>query len=430
MVRPSFLVIVGVSAIAVALSGCPSTSVSTKPAEPTTKKPSAEKSLVKLPAKPKAGEQAKAQPQTAGKTEPGEEQVAHDVEQAAKKPRDLGPPLVDDPGSLTRLHPKDPVWMDMKNKFVVVQGEACSADCPLEFFATYFGKAYESVVTVNVMPRIVHAGLMRVGAEAGHPARFEPKFSPPTGTEIAIDVRWKDAKGKLQSCPAQQLIRSIKTKKPLDVNWVFAGSIFVTDEETGKESYVADRGDMICVLSSPGAMLDLPMFGAGAIEDRSFEVYKEHMPPAGTPLTLVLKPILSTNPGSKRPPNAAAPAGTQSKHSAAEQRAVAAAETWLALVDRGEYSQAWETSASLLKDRFTRRNFIQIVGDKRKSRGKVTARQLESKEYTTSSPHVPDGQYVALRYKTYFAKKKPAIETVVPMLDKDKKWRVSGYLFE
>ena len=32
-----------------------------------------------------------------------------------------------------------------------------------------------------------------------------------------------------------------------------------------------------------------------------------------------------------------------------------------------------------------------------------------------------------LQYKTSFANKKSATETVTPMLDKDKKWRVSGY---
>ena len=60
----------------------------------------------------------------------------------------------------------------------------------------------------------------------------------------------------------------------------------------------------------------------------------------------------------------------------------------------------------------------------------MTSRQLESRQFTTSMTHAPDGQYVVLRYKTQFANKKPAIETVVPMLDKDKKWRVSGYQFE
>jgi hypothetical protein len=34
---------------------------------------------------------------------------------------------------------------------------------------------------------------------------------------------------------------------------------------------------------------------------------------------------------------------------------------------------------------------------------------------------------VVLKFDTSFANKKVAVETVTPMLDKDGKWRVSGY---
>ncbi|MDD5424515.1 MAG: DUF4019 domain-containing protein [Candidatus Omnitrophica bacterium] len=39
----------------------------------------------------------------------------------------------------------------------------------------------------------------------------------------------------------------------------------------------------------------------------------------------------------------------------------------------------------------------------------------------------PDGEYVILVYKTDFKRKVGAQEIVVPMLDKDGKWRISGY---
>ncbi|MEW6571079.1 MAG: DUF4019 domain-containing protein [Nitrospirota bacterium] len=52
---------------------------------------------------------------------------------------------------------------------------------------------------------------------------------------------------------------------------------------------------------------------------------------------------------------------------------------------------------------------------------------MKSKQYTTSLPGAPDGEYVVLRYKTVFENKKSSIEIVTPMLDKDGKWRVSGY---
>jgi Protein of unknown function (DUF4019) len=45
-------------------------------------------------------------------------------------------------------------------------------------------------------------------------------------------------------------------------------------------------------------------------------------------------------------------------------------------------------------------------------------------------PHTPAGEYVRMQYDTTFEKKKDAVETVVPMLDKDGKWRVSGYFIK
>jgi hypothetical protein len=57
----------------------------------------------------------------------------------------------------------------------------------------------------------------------------------------------------------------------------------------------------------------------------------------------------------------------------------------------------------------------------------MISRQLDSKQYATSLPGLPDGQYVVLQYKTSFANKKSAIETVIPMLEKDKKWRIARY---
>ena len=50
-----------------------------------------------------------------------------------------------------------------------------------------------------------------------------------------------------------------------------------------------------------------------------------------------------------------------------------------------------------------------------------------SKKLHTSLPGAPDGQYVVIQFKSSFTNKKTTIETVTPMLDKDGKWRVSGY---
>ena len=44
-----------------------------------------------------------------------------------------------------------------------------------------------------------------MGAVAGHPARFQPEFVPPTGTEVAIEVRWKDDKGQVKEVVTVQI---------------------------------------------------------------------------------------------------------------------------------------------------------------------------------------------------------------------------------
>jgi hypothetical protein len=122
--------------------------------------------------------------------------------------------------------------------------------------------------------------------------QYQPTFAPPTGTEVEIDVCWKDKDGKRQQARAQEWVRDIKTKQPLGVNWVFAGSVFWEDAATGSKSYLADRGDFITVLNVPTALLDLPIESASALGSRLFEGFAERLPPPGTPVTLILKPKL------------------------------------------------------------------------------------------------------------------------------------------
>jgi hypothetical protein len=207
---------------------------------------------------------------------------------------DLGPPLVDDINDLKKLHAVLPVWIDLKHKQVVLMGQTCRANYPLEFLATYPPRGYESILMVQVKPSLVHAGLLALGAEPGHPARFEPKFEPATGTEVEIEVRWKDKAGKPQRAPAREWVRDVKTKQALTLNWVFSGSRFWTDEATGKQVYRADgAGDFISVLNLPTATLDLPIRSASALESRLYEGFVEHMPPEKTPVTMILKPKLA-----------------------------------------------------------------------------------------------------------------------------------------
>ena len=109
----------------------------------------------------------RAQAKEGGDRETPEKQLSDAMERVEEKPRNLGPPLVDDAGELKRLHPEQPVWLDLKNRHIVVQGEACRAGYPLEFFATYSNRSYEAVIALNVTPSIIHAGLLMTAQNRG-----------------------------------------------------------------------------------------------------------------------------------------------------------------------------------------------------------------------------------------------------------------------
>jgi hypothetical protein len=107
--------------------------------------------------------------------------------------------------------------------------------------------------------------------------------------------------------------------------------------------------------------------------------------------------------------------------------AVAAAEEWLTMVDDGKYVQSWKEAAQYFKNAVKQEQWEQSLQAVRNPLGKLISRQVKSKTYTTSLPGAPDGEYVVIQFKSSFENKKSAIETVTPMMDKDAKWRVSGY---
>jgi hypothetical protein len=110
-----------------------------------------------------------------------------------------------------------------------------------------------------------------------------------------------------------------------------------------------------------------------------------------------------------------------------EDLATPIAESWLALVDDGKIEGSWKATSSYFRNVVTKEQWIKSMNAYRKPLGKIMTRKVESRQYTTSLPGAPDGEYVVIQCKTSFTNKKSAIETITPMKDKDGKWRVSGY---
>ena len=110
-----------------------------------------------------------------------------------------------------------------------------------------------------------------------------------------------------------------------------------------------------------------------------------------------------------------------------EDAAQAAAESWLKLVDAGDYAGSWDQAAKVFKGAVKQVDWVQMSGAVRTPLGKLVSRKLKSREYTDKLPGAPDGKYVVIQYDTAFENKPSAVETIVPMADPDGAWRVSGY---
>lgn len=110
-----------------------------------------------------------------------------------------------------------------------------------------------------------------------------------------------------------------------------------------------------------------------------------------------------------------------------EKAAEAAARSWLLLVDQGKYAESWNEAAAYFKGAVTQDSWVQSVKGIRQPLGKNRSRKFISSKYTRTLPGAPDGEYVVFQCNTSFEKKKAAVETITPMLDRDGKWRVSGY---
>jgi hypothetical protein len=184
-------------------------------------------------------------------------------------------------------------WVDVNRKLVVVDGEVCLREGQLEMFACPRNtKEYEAVVVVDALPGIIHQGLVKAGAKPGSPAKFDP-YTPATGTPLKVMIVWVDDEGKRHAVPAQEWIKDLKTAKSMDRDWVFGGSGFVKDEETGKARYLADEGDFICVANFSTAAIDIPVKSSQENSSLNYEAFTKNIPALKTKVRLVLAPQLA-----------------------------------------------------------------------------------------------------------------------------------------
>lgn len=112
------------------------------------------------------------------------------------------------------------------------------------------------------------------------------------------------------------------------------------------------------------------------------------------------------------------------------QSAQQSIESWLALIDSGKYAESWQDASELFKSHVTKGQWQSAIKAACSPLGKLQSRKVKSTTDAKALPGAPDGQYVVIQYDSSFEQKQSAIETVTAMLEKDGRWKVSGYFIK
>ena len=111
-----------------------------------------------------------------------------------------------------------------------------------------------------------------------------------------------------------------------------------------------------------------------------------------------------------------------------EQAASVAAE-FLQLLDNGQYAESWSSSAELMKDRVTEKDWVEKLTKARTASGELLKRERKSASFSTEAQDSPEGEYIMLTFNSRCQKADDGSEYVTVMLDVDR-WRVAGYFMQ
>lgn len=189
------------------------------------------------------------------------------------------------------------VRIDLIERNIKVDSEILAVEMPLEFYlVAKGGPDHESVLRTSAKPSSIHAGLIALGLEPGSPARYSETThttTAPFGPPLRLRVEWTDADGKLQSKPAEALIRSVKDKTPMPEGvFIFTGSRLREDG-----AYMADlAGYVVSIVNFDITPIDVPRIASSANETLEWEYNPDIGLKRGDKVTLIIEPVGDVQP--------------------------------------------------------------------------------------------------------------------------------------
>jgi len=212
--------------------------------------------------------------------------------------RDMVPKEPDTPRV---LEPFAGVTVRPDERTVELEARACLEAGWLEQIACAPGsREHEALVVIAARPSDVHAALLLAGFEHGAPGSWSYEnealtFTPPTGDRLDVRARYERDGRTIEEAFRAWMVDAEGRPSFPRTPWVFAGSAFAENPDWmgPGEHYVADQtGSIIGLVTFGDEVVGFEEVFADqqSVQPLAWQVRIDHVPPVGTPVTVILRP--------------------------------------------------------------------------------------------------------------------------------------------
>ncbi len=185
------------------------------------------------------------------------------------------------------------VMVDFNKREVTVPGEIniISGDTILEFFAVgKFGKTHESLIMVHAEPIHIQLALVQLGMSPGMNLTIEGDPHEPKGDSAEVWIEWERGTDVVRH-RAEKLVWNAMNEHPMQqTHWVFTGARIINKQFTAQQHH-----NIIAVYRDPDSIFNHPL--SGGKDDRTYRVNTDVVPSKGTPVKVIIRPILDETSG-------------------------------------------------------------------------------------------------------------------------------------
>lgn len=187
------------------------------------------------------------------------------------------------------------VWIDWAQSEVYLAARALRRESVLEFAASLPGKHHESLVALEAGGADIFAALGLSGLNPGRPPLWDERsqrFISATGDLLDVHFAWEAEGRVMRASPFDWMIELEYQRRPRARPWIFAGSVLRPGGRLGCDV----SGAAFALVDFPDSLVCLPGSHTSSNEEIWIDADVAVTPPAGTPVTLVVRPAVARVP--------------------------------------------------------------------------------------------------------------------------------------